>query len=114
LKYATSFPVIFLSAAQRVVITDLVKEKGESITGETWHGEHPLFRLWLLAAAANSLYSFWWDVTNDWGLDLLRFGPSNTKSTERQLPKPLLLAQLHSNTPSGNRPSIDSLSSEEK
>ncbi|KAH9931084.1 EXS-domain-containing protein [Epithele typhae] len=50
LKYASSFPVIFLSAAQRIVAAD-----------EAWHGEHHLFRLWLLAAAVNSLYSFWWD-----------------------------------------------------
>lgn len=26
----------------------------------------------LLAALTNSLYSYWWDVTNDWGFDLLR------------------------------------------
>jgi len=26
----------------------------------------------LLAALINSLYSYWWDLTNDWGFDLLR------------------------------------------
>lgn len=26
----------------------------------------------LLAVFVNSIFSFWWDVTNDWGLDLLR------------------------------------------
>jgi EXS family len=26
----------------------------------------------LLSAFANSLYSFWWDVSNDWGLTLLK------------------------------------------
>ena len=26
----------------------------------------------LFAALVNSLYSFWWDLTNDWGFDLLR------------------------------------------
>lgn len=46
LKYATSFPVIFLSAAQRIVIYDLVKEKGDNVAKEAWHGEHQLFRLW--------------------------------------------------------------------
>lgn len=46
LKYATSFPVIFLSAAQRLVVADVVKEKGRMVAGESWHGEHPLFRLW--------------------------------------------------------------------
>lgn len=25
----------------------------------------------LLAALTNSLYSYWWDLTNDWGFDLL-------------------------------------------
>lgn len=46
LKYATSFPVIFLSAAQKIVTTDLLQEKGEGVANEPWHGEHPLFRLW--------------------------------------------------------------------
>ncbi|KAK7005649.1 protein-er retention protein [Favolaschia claudopus] len=75
LKYATSFPVIYLSAAQRIVVSELVREKGDQIAKEAWHGEHRLFRLWLLAAAVNSLYSFWWDVTNDWGLTLLEDRP---------------------------------------
>ncbi|KAF4621096.1 hypothetical protein D9613_000446 [Agrocybe pediades] len=111
LKYATSFPVIFLSAAQRMVVKDIVNDKGKKMVGQPWHGEHPLFRLWLLAAAINSLYSFWWDITNDWGLDLLRFSP---EKVERQPPRPLLLSRLHSTTPLINRQSIDSLSSEEK
>lgn len=46
LKYATSFPVIFLSAAQRIVVSELVKEKGEKAAEDAWHGEHRLFRLW--------------------------------------------------------------------
>ena len=46
LKYATSFPVIFLSAAQRLVVMDLIRDKGTNITSTSWHGEHPLFRLW--------------------------------------------------------------------
>jgi hypothetical protein len=43
LKYATSFPVIFLSAAQRLVIASDVKDHSHS---EHWPREHPLFRLW--------------------------------------------------------------------
>ena len=31
----------------------------------------------LLAALINSLYSYWWDLTNDWGFDLLRSKPAN-------------------------------------
>ena len=34
----------------------------------------------LMSAVVNSLYSFWWDLTNDWGLDLL--ASSSTGSRE--------------------------------
>lgn len=27
-------------------MSDLVAEKGSQIRGESWHGEHQLFRLW--------------------------------------------------------------------
>lgn len=30
----------------------------------------------LLAALINSLYSYWWDLTNDWGFGLLQFKPT--------------------------------------
>ncbi|KAJ9093886.1 hypothetical protein QFC21_006259 [Naganishia friedmannii] len=77
LKYATAFPVIFLSAAQRTVVKQVAEQYG--VTPEElvksrgrWFGEHRLFRLWLLAVIVNSMYSFWWDVTNDWGLGLLK------------------------------------------
>lgn len=46
IKYATSFPVIFLSAAQQIVVTDIINQKGEQAAAEPWHGEHQLFRLW--------------------------------------------------------------------
>ncbi|EJU04061.1 EXS-domain-containing protein [Dacryopinax primogenitus] len=72
LKYATAFPVIYLSSAQTIVIRDLIAEKGEArVLATHWHGEHTLFRLWLLFVFINSIYTFWWDVTNDWGLSLL-------------------------------------------
>lgn len=48
LKYATAFPVIYLSAAQHIVEEDLVKLKGSKILETSWHGEHHLFRLWLV------------------------------------------------------------------
>jgi len=92
IKYATAFPVIYLSAAQRLVASDV------PVTG-SWYNAHPLFRLWLLAAAINSLYSFWWDVTHDWGFDLLSLGTQHklvAKSTLRSPPKRLLLARKHS------------------
>ncbi|KAJ7497455.1 EXS family-domain-containing protein [Mycena latifolia] len=97
LKYATSFPVIYLSAAQRIVVSELVKEKGNDITKEAWHGEHRLFRLWLLAAAVNSLYSFWWDVTNDWGLSLLKL--DNASADRPPPPRRLLLPHRQSDLP---------------
>ncbi|KAF8997345.1 EXS-domain-containing protein [Hymenopellis radicata] len=99
LKYATSFPVIFLSAAQRIVETDLREELGKDVSDVAWHGEHPLFRLWLLSAAINSLYSFWWDVTNDWGMELLKFNEAEHSHGERPLPRRLVLPHLHSGTP---------------
>lgn len=83
IKYASSFPVIFLSAAQRLVESELVKIGGEPASHKAWHGEHPLFRLWLVAVVINSLYSFWWDLTNDWGLDVLKF--RRTESQDRPL-----------------------------
>jgi len=46
LKYATAFPVIYLSAAQHIVEQELVKEKGHKATETSWHGEYSLFRLW--------------------------------------------------------------------
>ncbi|KZV74422.1 EXS-domain-containing protein [Peniophora sp. CONT] len=91
IKYASSFPVIYLSAAQRLVVSDLVRDKGERVVDEPWHGEHALFRLWLLAGAVNSLYSFWWDVTNDWGFDLL-VPASGSKPLP---PRALVLPTLH-------------------
>ncbi|TYJ56906.1 hypothetical protein B9479_002351 [Cryptococcus floricola] len=77
LKYFSAFPVIFLSAAQKTVVTDIANSKGLSVQelaaqhASQWFGEHRLFRLWLLAVCVNSMYSFWWDVTMDWGLALL-------------------------------------------
>ncbi|KAI0256254.1 EXS-domain-containing protein [Lactifluus subvellereus] len=97
LKYASSFPVIFLSAAQRLVVSGLVAEKGELVKQEAWHGEHALFRLWyvLLAALVNSLYSFWWDVTNDWGFDLLQITSRLKCPRQPSFPRPLVLPTMH-------------------
>lgn len=93
LKYASSFPVIYLSAAQRLV------EYPSSSSGnfDGAHGSHGsfLFQLWLLAAAINSLYSFWWDVTHDWGFDLL-LPRAYSGQQPRYPPKRLVLPGLHS------------------
>lgn len=56
----------------------------------------PIQNVRLLAALVNSLYTFWWDVTNDWGFDLLQF-TSKTKQRFRSssLPRPLILPAMH-------------------
>ncbi|GJJ06474.1 hypothetical protein Clacol_000666 [Clathrus columnatus] len=81
LKYSTSFPVIFLSAAQRLVESELAVENGPEVLHSPWHGEHPL----LLAVVVNSVFSFWWDVTNDWGLSMLQ-SPSEHQTQVKQQP----------------------------
>ena len=49
LKYASAFPVILLSAVQKVVVADVAADRGVKDLGEsTWFGEHPLFRLWFV------------------------------------------------------------------
>ena len=40
----------------------------------------------LVAVAINSCYSFWWDVTNDWGLSLLRPDAEQTTSPSPSQP----------------------------
>lgn len=60
LKYASAFPVIWLSAWYEA---DKLTHRGEWVTRYT---------LWLAAVCVNSIFSFWWDVTNDWGLSLLQ------------------------------------------
>lgn len=76
LKYCSAFPVIFLSAAQKIVAVDVAAAKGITLeelseSGDRWFGEHRLFRMWLLAVVVNSMFSFYWDVEKDWGLSLL-------------------------------------------
>lgn len=66
----------------------------------------------LLAAAVNSLYSFWWDVTNDWGLDLLKLPERSLRINAP--PRPLVLSALHSRpssppTAPSNGSTLDSL-----
>jgi len=85
-KYATAFPVILLSASQRLIV-----DKDED---NTWRVEYPLFRMWVLAVLVNSVYSFWWDVTNDWGLSLLSPYSSLPHRTHKPVQEP---HSLHKN-----------------
>ncbi|KAF8070596.1 EXS family-domain-containing protein [Lyophyllum atratum] len=96
LKYASAFPVIYLSAAQGMVAGEL---GDDNLAAETWSGGSHIFGLWLLAGMINSLYSFWWDVTNDWGMDLLKPRSEDEKPESRLPPKRLVLPRLHSATP---------------
>ncbi|GAA5853360.1 hypothetical protein JCM8547_002427 [Rhodosporidiobolus lusitaniae] len=81
LKYATAFPVILLSAMQTVIGDPFDPEENVHEAGEAWIGRATLFNLWILAVLVNSLYSFWWDVTNDWGLSLLTPGGWSSSPT---------------------------------
>ncbi|OLY80320.1 Protein ERD1-like protein [Smittium mucronatum] len=64
IKYFSSFPVIFLSAFQK----DYFKSNEYS---QDWFLRF-LFYTWLFSAIFNSLYSFYWDITFDWGLGNLK------------------------------------------
>ena len=59
-KYASAFPVILFSAVQREWAHD--RDSGHILTKEA------ISRLWLACVFMNSLFSFYWDVTQDWGL----------------------------------------------
>ncbi|KAK2751915.1 protein-ER retention protein [Onygenales sp. PD_40] len=59
LKYASAFPVIIFTALQR---------NHDPRTSSISAGS--LYRLWVLSAFTNSLFSFYWDVTKDWDLTL--------------------------------------------
>ena len=45
IKYATAFPVIYLSAAQRLVTTTPL-ETSNNYASIIWYSEHPLFVMW--------------------------------------------------------------------
>ena len=80
LKYASAFPVIFFSALQGRLGDphDVVASSAEVTAFDGMLGRNGLFRIWVISVLFNSLYSFWWDVTNDWGLHLLL--PSRVKA----------------------------------
>lgn len=67
LKYATAFPAIALSTLMR-------------LENPTFVSHSALANLWLVAAATNALYSFYWDVARDW--DLTLFSPAQHSASE--------------------------------
>lgn len=64
LKYASSFPIIITA-----LLLKQVKESSASGESTTW-SESTVFNMWVLSCLINSVYSFYWDVTNDWSLEL--------------------------------------------
>lgn len=62
-KYASAIPVVVLSALQKVY-----KDSSDS-TGAI--SATSIYQMWLLASLVNSVYSFIWDVSQDWGLELI-------------------------------------------
>ncbi|PWN23748.1 EXS-domain-containing protein [Microstroma glucosiphilum] len=62
LKYASAFPVIWISASQ--------SSRAGGVPSE--QNSNGLWFAWLLSILINSLFSYWWDVTNDWGLEGLK------------------------------------------
>ena len=71
-KYASAFPVIFFSALQGKFGDPHDHDGGaEQAESASFLSSTALFRIWVLSVLVNSLFSFWWDITNDWGLHLL-------------------------------------------
>lgn len=75
LKYASALPVIVFSALQGGISDPHdhagIKTSAASASSGSVLGSNLLFRVWILSVLLNSMYSFWWDVTNDWGLHML-------------------------------------------
>ncbi|KAL1411491.1 protein-ER retention protein [Vanrija albida] len=106
LKYASAFPVILLSAAQKDVVKEVAAAKGVTpaelnTTPTRWFGEHPVFRLWLLAVVVNSMFSFYWDVEMDWGLSLCELETWLPSSTDNNPSGHLTPASRSTSPPRG-------------
>ncbi|EGG10296.1 uncharacterized protein MELLADRAFT_115571 [Melampsora larici-populina 98AG31] len=76
LKYATAFPMIGLSV---FMVNSPASDDAPELDQESSRSMKPSmtsipasYQFWLLSILINSLYSFWWDVTNDWSFALLR------------------------------------------
>lgn len=77
LKYLSSLPVIWLR-----------------VTPTLLHASPALSRMfnwiWYVCVLVNTLFSFWWDVTNDWGLDLLQIHSFRAMVAEPRAHLPVL------------------------
>ena len=77
-KYASAFPVILFSAVQREWAHD--RQGGHILTKEA------ISHLWLACVFINSLFSFYWDVTQDWGLPIPTLSSSSSPFSPSRLP----------------------------
>lgn len=80
LKYFTSFPMLALSV---LIASDSSIQKSAKRSGTY----NKIYSLWIVASLINSLYSFYWDVTNDWDLQLLVF----RKENKQMLLRPVIM-----------------------
>ncbi|KAK9446428.1 EXS family-domain-containing protein [Limtongia smithiae] len=87
-KYTTTFPVIVLSVLQH---------QYDVSEHATVLGAFLLHNLWVLSMFVNSMFSFYWDVTVDWDLELFRRPPllsaSSASSSLTTEPKMLSIPQ---------------------
>jgi hypothetical protein len=63
MKYASGLPVVFFSALQRTTF---------KTTEQPIFSDQGLVNMWVFSVFINSTYTFIWDVTFDWELDLLK------------------------------------------
>lgn len=82
MKYASAIPVVVFSALQKVY-KDVDSKNGGGLSAAA------IYHMWLLAALINSIYSFIWDVSQDWGLEMI--GTSPLKFMHRGLRQVLAL-----------------------
>lgn len=67
MKYASAIPVVICGALQMIY-------KGID-TQNGGLNESTIYKMWVLSSLVNSIFSFIWDVTCDWGLELLATSP---------------------------------------
>jgi len=84
LKYASVFPVILISSFQFSV--------DEYTNPEERNLQTFISRIWLICAFFNSIFSFYWDVANDWDLNF--FAPTQKTNAYRRLRSPLFFSPV--------------------
>lgn len=68
MKYGSAIPVVVFGALQKVY-TDADSGDGGGLSATS------IYQMWLLASLVNSVYSFIWDIGQDWGLELVGMSP---------------------------------------